>query len=856
MGRFSDSPYFLLKSFFDGINSTTPITVPSYEFDWAVKFVSSIDNGDGTRSFTDVTKTFDNSVSGTSDIIFTDYNVNCWNRTVSYDANIVKTFNSYIVGPMINITANGGGIFDLFVKEEDIGFLPIKVRYKDRIGNQFNFVNPGIKAFTPGENIIDILSGKRYMFVFWDKVVTDTFGMFDDNKEAYFRKDSLYHDWLRVMAKDQMLTELGVNLDIRNYVNTDKMFSYFHNIFKAHDNQSCRIIFDGMKDYVMRAVPEHQRTPRFTELCNIFFDQLYQEIFDLLKNIWSLVDPMEVDQRYLGYLSKYYDMFDVDFAGASLLHVREFVRDMIWMIKRKGTYTEFYILWRILTATKNRLNIYERWHRRDVEKFPDWPSTISPSCTGTWPNFPNFSNTNSTTCVPASAWTDVLYVYRTEYDAPQISGGAGPGWYKKWYPNIYDADYIAPSGLYCPSGGFIPTTIPPSGDNLMLSTHYIIETDISSEPLLPTKILTKEVWDSMNLYWEYVRPVNRVSNYRIVVAPITNMSGNYIHLYKISRNSSAFLKTISYVSLGLEDGAYVHNQMANASNIWNINHKLGEDILLQVFDGNLDEMVPKTITFTSSTAQLTFDSVVTGFAIMRRASWATKHPTPVLSEVWKFYHLRHQKEVIVHYKYNSTGFYSNNTTLLDINSAEAEFSDTEQNTAVVGTGNYVYTQTTPETVWDIPHYLSMRGVIMSVYTFDNVRLHPSKYTLVSGSHCKIEFETPTSGYVVLFKVGYLSIKDILDELNILISSVTSKVYTYDEHGVKSVVDTGQVVKVYNDAKYFYFDLILTKDLAYTINEIDLFDSNGDKLLNSIMSDLYKPQGVDMTIHFRLEVPTE
>ena len=456
MGRFSDSPYFLLKSFFDGLNNTTPITVPSYEFDWEVKFISSFDNGDGTRTFSDTPNTFDSSVGGSSNIVFTDYNIDNWNIKISYDANIVKTFNSYIVGPMINITTAGGGIINLFVKEEDIGFLPIKVRYKDRIGNEFNFINPDINGFEPGTNITDILSGKRYMFTFWDKVVINTFGMFDDNKEAYFRKDSLYHDWLRLMAKDQMLTELGVDLDIRNYVNTDKMFSYFHNIFKSHDNQSCRIIFDGMKDYVMRAVPEHQRTPRFTELCNIFFDQLYQEIFDLLKNIWSLIDPMEVDQRYLGYLSKYYDMFDVEFAGAKLLHVREFVRDMIWMIKRKGTYTEFYILWRILTATKNRLNIYERWHRRDVEKFPDWPSTISPSCTGTWPNFPNFSDTNNTTCVPASAWSDVLYIYRDEYESPQISGGAGPGWYKKWYPNIYDTDYISPSGLYCPSGAFLP----------------------------------------------------------------------------------------------------------------------------------------------------------------------------------------------------------------------------------------------------------------------------------------------------------------------------------------------------------------------------------------------------------------
>jgi len=855
MGRFSDSPHFLLKAFFDGINNTTPIVVPSYEFDWLVKFVSSFDNGDGTRTFDD--ESYTTNTTGTlSDIIFTDYKTNCWNRKISYDANIVKTFNSYIVAPMVNITTRGGGLIDLFVKEKDIGFLPIKARYVDRVGNEFNFTNPGVGTTEPGDNVVDILAGQRYMFTFWDKVVTDTFGMFENNRETYFRKDSLYHEWLLTMAKDMMLDELGIELDIRNYVNTDKMFSYFHNIFKSHDNQDCRIIFDGMKDYVMRAVPEHQRTPRFTELCNIFFDQLYQEIFDLMKNIWSLIDPMEVDQRYLGYLSKYYDMFDVTFEGASLLQVREFVRDMIWMIKRKGTYTEFYILWRILTATKNMLNIYERWHRRDVENFPNWPSTVSPSCTGTWPNFPYFSNTNNTTCVPVSAWMDVLYVYRDEYESPQISGGAGPGWYKKWYPDVYTPPYIAPSGLYCPSGEFYPTIPAPSGDNMMLSTHYILETDITSEPLTPTEILTKEVWDSMHSYWEYVRPVNRVSNYRILIAPITDMSGKYIHLYEVTSKSSAYLKTLSYISLDLEDGAYVHNQTGDASTTWNIHHNLGDDILLQAFDSNLNEIVPETITFGSSTAVLTFAMPVSGFAIMRRVSWSSKHPSPVLSDTWRFHHLLHQREVIVHYKYESAGFYSKDTTLSEETYADAEFSDMEQNTVLVGKGNYIFTQTVPEKIWDIPHDLSMRGVIMSVYTFDNVRLHPDQYKLVDSISCRVEFDTPTSGYIVLYKVGDLSIEDLIEELEDTLSNVTCIVYSYDDQGEKITVDSGMYVRVYRDENYYYFDFYLNKDLEYIVNEIDLFDSRGSRLFNSIMSNLYKPMGVDMIFHYRLEIPTE
>ncbi|MCK5021011.1 MAG: hypothetical protein KAS32_28625, partial [Candidatus Peribacteraceae bacterium] len=671
------------------------------------------------RIYTDAPQTFDNSTDSGSDVIFTDYRIDVWNLRKHIDPNLVTTFNSYIVAPLINIVGKGGGIMDLFVKEEDEGYQPITVRYDHRDGNEFHFINSGIKEYDPGENITDIISGQRYLFTFWDTVARDTFNLFENDRETYFRKDSLYHDFLRIYAKDQMLEELGVDLDIRNYVNTDKLFSYFHNIYKSGDGEKARVIFDGMKDYVMRAVPEHQRTENFTELCNIFFDQLYQEIFDLLKNIWSLIDPMEVDQRYLGYLSQYYDMFDVDVEGATLLHVREFIRDMIWMIKRKGTYTEFYVLWRILTATKNILSVYERWHRKDVEGFSMWPESVSPPCTGTWPNFPYYSDTQGTTNVPPSAYSDVLYVYRPEYDAPTIEGGAGVGWYNKWYPDVYTPDYVAPSASICPSGGFMSTPEAPSGDNLMLSTHYILETDISSEPLDSIHILTKEIWDQMHKYWEYVRPVNRVSNYRIVEAPITDISGKYIHLYDVTSKSSAFLKTKSGVSFDLEDGAYIHPQ-TTPSDKWVISHNLGEDILLQVFDDLFDEIIPDNIEYTPSTAIISFASSQIGFAIMKRSDWSETRQSPVLDTTWKFNHQRLQMEVLVHYKYDDNKFYADATQLLDTVSASASFSDIEQNSAMVAIGNYVYSQNTPAQIWDIPHDRGMKGVLMSVYTPDNV----------------------------------------------------------------------------------------------------------------------------------------
>lgn len=904
MGRFSDSPFFFLQNFFDGLSETSRIHDPDpFEFDWPAVFTSSFNIGTGAQSFGDDSYTFDNTTNNSRSVIFTDWRNNSWNRYIYYNTLDMenKIQNSYIVAPFVNITAKGGGLFDLYVKEEDEGFQKITVRYDGRDGDEFRFVNSGIGKIEEGDSIDEIVTSTRAIFQYLNYTKIDLFDLFGNDREAYFRKDSLYHEWLIYMAEDHFLEKLGINLDIRHYANIDKIFHYFHNIFKTQDNQRARIIFDGMKNYVIRAVPEHQRTPAFVELCNVFFDQLYQEIFDLTKNIWSLIDPLEIDDRYLGYLSSYYDMFDMDVDSAPLLQIREFIRDMIWMIKRKGTYTEFYILWRIITATKNILNVYERWHPRDVENFPEWPSTISPPCTGSWPNAPYYSGTNpsitnpkyysdvwpppsgmspapsGTTVVPASAWVDYLYIYRPEYLAPDSpDAGAGPGWYRREYPEIYNDEIYKPYRNHCPSGSpQISYTPPISGDNLILSPHYIIETDISSEPLTRYEILTKEIWDRMNLYWEYVRPVNRVSHYRIVEAPITDITEKFVHLYEVSSKSIAFLKTRSTIGIGLVDGAYVHVETTIKTTRWVIRHNLNTtDILLQVFDEDLNEIVPKEIEYTYDQAFLTFDTAESGYAIVKKANYVSTRQQPVNDEQWVVYHQQQEKDVIAHFRFNNSGFYTKDTeiyTNTDLgfprDVVSVDFADTESNTMMVGVPNRVFIQTTAATEWNVGHNLDITGVIMAVYSGHpddlryNTRMHPDKYQLINRNGCKIVFDEPTSGFAVFISVGDLSIEAIIEDL---IERITTVTYTInpkynDLNNYIGSDEEGFIKNWYRDDDYFYFNVELDHDATYIINEIKLFDANGiddndvNMLFHSLMSDLYKPPQVDMTFHFRLKI---
>jgi P2-related tail formation protein len=79
------------------------------------------------------------------------------------------------------------------------------------------------------------------------------------------------------------------------------------------------------------------------EYLEIYFDRIYNEIYNLQKNIYSLYDPLEIDERYLHYLSMMYNI-DLDQNVLTSSKQREFIRDIIFLLERKGVYNCFHII--------------------------------------------------------------------------------------------------------------------------------------------------------------------------------------------------------------------------------------------------------------------------------------------------------------------------------------------------------------------------------------------------------------------------------------------------------------------------------------------------------------------------------
>ena len=103
----------------------------------------------------------------------------------------------------------------------------------------------------------------------------------------YFRKDSLFHDWLKVHATQY-----------EQSINTNKTFIYFGKLYTVSGEEvfsNYNIIFDGMKNFVTEALPENNRTEKVVELLKVFFDEVYHDIYNMTKNLWSCLDAREVD---------------------------------------------------------------------------------------------------------------------------------------------------------------------------------------------------------------------------------------------------------------------------------------------------------------------------------------------------------------------------------------------------------------------------------------------------------------------------------------------------------------------------------------------------------------------------------
>lgn len=409
------------------------------------------------------------------------------------------------------------------------------------------------------------------------------------------------------------------------YVNTNKIFLYFGKIYPI-DNNRFNIVCDHINNYVYRALPENNRNTNIKQFFNLFFDKIYSKIHNLSKDIWSMVDPFEVNEKYLEYI---YNTYDMDYLSDILeFKRREYASALPVLLKRKGTYSSLYIIWKsIISFTTNYLNIYERWHEYDLVGHPN----------------DNF--------------TDYIYITYDHYDCVLPTDGAGSAYYS-----------YTPSGnsLYCEHSQPIASSewtinhnfgyqypvvnvldnarnvISPSNVEFIDDTSLKIKFDDNLTGYASASYGIKKVVrggaESLIGIYEHTQSnplstwiISHNLNFRYCNIQVVNTDNLKIIPHKIKfydENTSIIefntaISGIATVITGdihkgsiIGNGVHLHTQNT-ASSIWNITHDM--DILYPIIsfiDTNFNKIYPLTVTFGHSNIRAFFDSNISGYAIL------------------------------------------------------------------------------------------------------------------------------------------------------------------------------------------------------------------------------------------------
>lgn len=423
--------------------------------------------------------------------------------------------------------------------------------------------------------------------------------------EIYIRNDSPLHRYLS-------------NFGYSEYINVLKPYLYLGKLYpKDSSNNIISIETYFMKDYVVDALPEHQRTDNVREFLGVAFDQLYTQQYYKFRDILRQSDPDEMKNEYLQYLLETFGTTSIIPVGENTWDLdRFFIRNLPALLKRKGAYSAIYGIFRFLTNTTNRLNIYEQWHEKISEGAPYDYESIQDYCESNnnvwqehlWDEYYIGTVTTSTSAelnlgiknfvtneiFDTSVGKYISLKYDTSnymegtvlaYDvgtkslSADITSVVGRGIYDSWTISF-------PITAGCGKRFYSDINPYPTKDDdplLISSPHYRIEMDLSTEPLRQYQIIDSGIANVIMDKFEELRPVSKFCVYSTLMKMVTDFSGQYLDTYNGLYFAYCKTKCLIPIYPPLQ-GCFIFYSRSLTKTTIRIFHELGtEDILVQTY---------------------------------------------------------------------------------------------------------------------------------------------------------------------------------------------------------------------------------------------------------------------------------
>jgi len=559
------------------------------------------------------------------------------------------------------------------------------------------------------------------------------------------------------------------------FVNTNIPYLYFGKMFiYDYEESIVSIEFTGMKDYALSCLPSHTNTDNMDAMLDVMFDRFYQQIYHLIRDVWTLQDPNEANVDYLYYL---YHIFNMEPIGLlSETKHREFIGGLPSLLKHKGTYSALFIIWlSLVSGSSNFLNVYERWHEWSLPGDDD---------------------------VPLPYFQDFLYTSFQLYNSTPPILGAGPAYYGA-------TATITGGAVYTVTTAAAVWYVEHSQNSLYIIARCFDETFTQ---IIPQKI---EITDANNIVVTFPDAIKGhvllveadeafvqaiASNSwtathslaeKEVLTEIIDSTGEIIQpegvtLDNTSQYTVSFNTTIAGAALS-EHANQIFTQ-STASTTWSFNHYYGIYILPNFFDTSDNLIVPDSVVLSNNLFTATFGIAVDGYVVVRKLDSTRLYPgeygpldlrlTPhyrveidlsveplgtdfIMSEeiitslmaewekmrpVCKYAHYSMVLSPKTNFSQIYVPLYSNEYKA-HMNSRCLEEINTPLNDCAI------YIREHRSRTWYVNHGLQSMNVIIQCFSLDGENLVPATQKNVNINYSEITFTTPQNGYAFITLEG-------------------------------------------------------------------------------------------------------
>jgi len=274
---------------------------------------------------------------------------------------------SVLIGPMTTIVGEQWSSFygivdvedsDGYINRVEIPFRPKNLSAEDYYDNNFFYVERMTSLETSATSAISIPAETNFYLL--------------------RRKNGVVQEYVDNLIETG--SDFTNTIPMDYFINPHKIHQYIGKLYPEKEANQYRIEYWGYDRYAITCIPEHNQTPRLKEFFEITLDKVYNSVYNRSRDIKTLLDAKEIPLSYLPYLAQiynytfnksYYESLFIDKVSLETRtrekRLREITSNIINYLKRKGTYSSLYIIFKnLFWTTENNINVYERWHTDSV----------------------------------------------------------------------------------------------------------------------------------------------------------------------------------------------------------------------------------------------------------------------------------------------------------------------------------------------------------------------------------------------------------------------------------------------------------------------------------------------------------